>query len=141
MNHPIPGTGDSHSAQVIIPYTQCGRKNDIYVFCSSYSHAVAAQGKYIAFVSTTVETGTPEAELNAGLSILGPIQHRFIAVSDIHVPLEDGRADNCFISTGYDASSHFESTIDDVLSLYTRITGDHLDVTAPIAKDALQEST
>jgi hypothetical protein len=36
MNHPIPNTGDSHSVQIIVPYSQVGRNNDIYVFCSSY---------------------------------------------------------------------------------------------------------
>jgi RAB protein geranylgeranyltransferase component A len=36
MDHPIPDTSDSHSVQIIIPYSQVGRKNDIYVFCSSY---------------------------------------------------------------------------------------------------------
>ena len=36
MSHAIPNTGDSHSVQIIVPYSQVGRKNDIYVFCSSY---------------------------------------------------------------------------------------------------------
>jgi Rab GDP dissociation inhibitor len=36
MNHPIPGTNDSHSVQIIVPYSQIGRQHDIYVFCSSY---------------------------------------------------------------------------------------------------------
>jgi RAB protein geranylgeranyltransferase component A len=31
---------------------QIDRPNDIYVFCVSSSHCVAAEGKYIAFVST-----------------------------------------------------------------------------------------
>ena len=100
----------------------------------SCSHNVAAQGKYIAFVSTTVETGTPEAELEAGIRLLGPILEKFVIVSDIHEPLSDGKADNTFISTGYDATSHFESTIDDVLSMYTRITGDTLDVSSPLVE-------
>lgn len=39
MNHAIPNTGDSHSVQIIVPYSQVGRKNDIYVFCSSYRRA------------------------------------------------------------------------------------------------------
>lgn len=89
---------------------------------------------YIAFVSTTVETGTPEAELEAGIKLLGPIQEKFVTVTDVHEPLADGKADNVFISTGYDATSHFESTIDDVLSMYTRITGDKLDVTGPLVE-------
>ena len=39
---------------------------DIYVFCCSYSHNVAPRDKWIAFVSTTVETADPQAELAPG---------------------------------------------------------------------------
>lgn len=45
---------------------QVSRRHDIYVFCCSYEHNVAAKGKWIAFVSTTVETRNPEQELLAG---------------------------------------------------------------------------
>lgn len=31
--------------------------------------------------------------------------------------------DSCFISKGYDATSHFETEINDVLDMYQRITG------------------
>jgi Rab GDP dissociation inhibitor len=93
---------------------------------------VAAKDKYIAFVSTTVETNTPEMELSPGLTILGEVQEKFVFVSDIKAPLADGAADQCFISTGYDATSHFETTIDDVLDMYTRVTGEKLDVSSPI---------
>ncbi len=48
-----------------------GRKNDMYVFCCSYSHSVCAKDKWIAFVSTTVETTNPEAELAAGACSFG----------------------------------------------------------------------
>lgn len=39
MNHPIPDTGDSHSVQIIVPASQVGRQNDLYIFCSSYRYA------------------------------------------------------------------------------------------------------
>lgn len=42
------------------------RRSDVYVFCCSYSHNVAPRDKWVAFVSTTVETGNPEAELASG---------------------------------------------------------------------------
>ncbi len=48
------------------PGLQVNRKKDIYVFCCSYSHNVVAKDKWIAFVSTTVETNNPEAELQMG---------------------------------------------------------------------------
>lgn len=96
------------------------------------SHNVASKDKYIAFVSTAVETNTPEMELSPGLAILGEVQEKFVFVSDIKAPLADGADDQCFISKGFDATSHFESTIEDVLDMYTRVTGEQLDVSSPI---------
>ena len=49
-------------------------------------------------------------------------------MSDYEAPLADGKKDKCFISRGYDATTHFESTVDDVLEMYTKITGKELDL-------------
>ena len=38
-------------------------------------------------------------------------------------PVTDGVENHCFISKSYDATSHFETAANDVLSLYRRITG------------------
>lgn len=130
MSHPIPDTNNAHSVQIILPQKQIGRRSDMYVFCSSYAHNVCANGKWLAFVSTTVETANPEAELAPGLALLGPIDDKFIEVQDIYEPVADGLSDKCFISKGYDATSHFETTVDDVLDMYKRITGKDLDLTA-----------
>lgn len=42
----------------------------------SYAHNVAAQGKYIAIVSTTVETAEPETEIEPALELLEPIDQK-----------------------------------------------------------------
>lgn len=126
LNHPIPGTDNSHSCQIIMPQNQVGRKSDIYVFCCSYAHSVAPMGKWLAFVSTNVETANPVAELSPGLALLGAIEDKFVEVKDVFEPLEDGKKDGAYISRGYDPSTHFESTVDDVLDLYSRITGEEL---------------
>lgn len=42
----------------------------------SYAHNVAAQGKYIAIVSTTVETSEPEREIEPVLELLEPIDQK-----------------------------------------------------------------
>nr|GMD08819.1 guanosine nucleotide diphosphate dissociation inhibitor At5g09550 [Ipomoea batatas] len=84
MSHPIPHTHDSHSAQVILPQKQLGRKSDI--------------GKYIAFVLTEAETDNPEAELKPGVDLLGPVDEIFYETYDRYVPINDSAADNCFIS-------------------------------------------
>lgn len=128
LSHPIPSTADSHSVQIILPQKQVNRRSDIYVFCCSFSHNVAPRDKWIAFVSTTVETADPHNELQPGLQLLGRIDEKFVEVVDVHEPLADGRSDNCFISKGYDATSHFETEIYDVLDMYQRITGRPLDL-------------
>lgn len=42
----------------------------------SSAHNVCAKGKFIAMVSTTVETSNPEAELKPGLDLLGPVDEK-----------------------------------------------------------------
>ena len=128
LDHTIAGTSDAESVQIIIPATQVKRRNDIYVCMVSSAHCVASQGKYIAIVSTTVETGNPINELQPGLALLGKILERFDAVTDLVEPVTDGLRDRCFISKIYDATSHFETAANDVLSLYERITGQQLDM-------------
>lgn len=48
----------------------------------SYAHNVAAQGKYIAIVSTTVETSEPEAEIEPALELLEPIDQKSVTSVD-----------------------------------------------------------
>eukprot|EP01096_Ripella_sp_DP13-Kostka_P001564 TRINITY_DN1188_c0_g1_i1.p2 TRINITY_DN1188_c0_g1~~TRINITY_DN1188_c0_g1_i1.p2 ORF type:complete len:466 (+),score=247.67 TRINITY_DN1188_c0_g1_i1:65-1399(+) len=130
LNHPIPNTKDVDSVQIIIPQNQVNRRHDIYVAVVSHAHNVAPSGKYIAIVSTTVETDNPEAECLPGIRLLGPILHKYVLVSDSFVPLQDGTQDKVFISSSYDATSHFETTCEDVLDLYRRITGKELILTS-----------
>lgn len=119
---------DISSCQIVIPAAQVSptRKNDIYVLVLSYNHRTTPQGKYLALVSTTVETDVPEEELVPGLELLGPVSQYFIAFDDIYEPVKDGRADKCFITKSYDATTHFETTVDDVFSMYKRIFGTDL---------------
>lgn len=128
MNHPIPGTKDSHSVQIILPQKQLGRKNDMYVFCCSYSHSIAPRGKYIAFISTEAETDNPELELKPGLDLLGPLEEKFFDTFDMYEAVNESELDKCYISKSYDPTTHFETTVQDVLSLYTKITGKVLDL-------------
>ncbi|CAL5222149.1 g4472 [Coccomyxa viridis] len=130
LSHPVPNTNNAPSAQIILPQKQVNRRSDIYVFSSSSHHAVVPKDKWLAFVSTTVETSTPEAELAPGLALLGHIDEKFIEVVDVYEPLESGQRDKCYISKGYDATSHFETTVEDVMEMYTRITGKVLDLSS-----------
>jgi len=129
LDHPIKGTDNAESVQIIIPAKQVNRRNDIYVCMVSFAHNVASSNHYIAIASTTVETSNPIQELAAGFAIIGPTVQRFDSVSDLYEPISDGTKDRCYISKSYDATSHFETCANDVLSLYKRITGTELDMT------------
>ena len=54
---------------------------------------------------------------------------RFVTVSPLYKPNDDGRDNQLFISESYDATSHFETTCLDVLSIYNRGTGEDFDFT------------
>ncbi|KAI8771577.1 rab GDP dissociation inhibitor beta [Biomphalaria glabrata] len=127
LNHPIENTKDAQSVQIIIPQNQVNRNDDIYVCMVSSAHNVCAKNYYLAIVATTVETNNPEAELQPGLDLLGPIEEKFVSVVDLFVPSDDGKESKIFISKSYDATTHFETTCDDVLDIFKRITGEDFD--------------
>jgi len=135
LDHPIADTADSDSVQVIIPQKQVKRKSDIYIGVISSAHNVCPKGKYIAIASTTVETDHPEAELQPAFSIMGNIIEKFISVSPVYVPKDDGTKDKIFVSTTYDATSHFETTCEDVMDIYRRVTGKECDLSPPAKKE------
>lgn len=112
LNHPIDKTDNADSLQLIIPQSQVGRKNDIYIAMVSSAHNVCPKGYYIAIVSTIAETSANHhLELKPGLDRLGKIEEQFMGPAiPIYEPLESGEKDNIFISKSYDATSHFETT-------------------------------
>lgn len=131
---------------------------DIYIACVSSAHNVCPKGYYIAIVSTIAETSANHhLELQPGLERLGQIEEQFMVSQSfnhtiplfschhtpwytdtyyppqgppipLYEPLEDGKKDNIFISKSYDATSHFETTTDDVKDIYARATGEELKV-------------
>jgi len=128
LNHPIPSTKDADAVQVIIPGPQVGRVNDIFVCGVGNYLAVSAPGIYVAIVSTIAEKETPDEDIAAGLKLLGPILKRFTSVSTTYEPVADGKEDKCYISSSFDATSHFENDVEDLLDLYKRVSGEDLDM-------------
>ncbi|KAL2356535.1 GDP dissociation inhibitor [Cryomyces antarcticus] len=128
LNHPIPSTADSDSLQLIIPQSQVGRRNDIYIAMVSSAHNVCPKGYYIAIVSTIAEgDSNHHLELQPGLDRLGRIEEKFMGPPiPLYEPLESGVNDHVFISKSYDATSHFETTTDDVRDVYRRAQGEEL---------------
>jgi Rab GDP dissociation inhibitor len=76
LDHPINGTKNAKSGQIIIPQKQTGRKNDIFICWTSAQHKTCAQGKYIAIVATTVETDDPTKEVEVGMKLLGSVLYK-----------------------------------------------------------------
>ena len=132
LNHPVAGVGGADSAMILIPASQVGRKNDIYITIVGKHHETAAKGRFIAIVSTTVETAAPEKEVEPGLALLGEMITRFNSIVDTYAPKADGRASKEFITASYDATSHFEATTDEVLGMYARIFGTEFDLSKPV---------
>jgi Rab GDP dissociation inhibitor len=138
FTEPIKGTNGADSCQMIIPAKQvAGRKSDIYVCVASWNHNIAAEGRYVAVMSAAVETGNPEAELAPALALLPPLQEKFSWVSDSYIPANDG-SDNVFITTTYDATTHFQTCAEEVKAMYKAVTGTELDLTIPDEVDAQQ---
>ena len=103
LKHPLAGTNDADSCQLIIPQSQVGRKNgmpspsialltrlltlsaDIYIACVSSAHNVCPKGYWVAIVSTIAENqANHHLELQPGLDRLGAIEEQFVV--SISVP-------------------------------------------------------
>lgn len=52
----------------------------------------------------------------------------FISTSVLYEPVEEGHNSNLWITSSYDATSHFESASDDILQIYEKIVGEKLDL-------------
>lgn len=132
LNQPLDNTHNSDSCQMIIPARTANRKTDIYICVASYHHNIAAQGKYVAVMSANVETSNPEAELASAMALLPAIEEKFVWTSDAYRAAGDGSDDNCFITTSYDATTHFETCSTEIQELYKRVTGVTLDISATV---------
>ncbi|EMD44453.1 rab GDP dissociation inhibitor alpha, putative, partial [Entamoeba histolytica KU27] len=73
----------------------------------------------------------PEKEVEVGLKLLQPIEQQFISITDSFEPINDPKQDGVYITKSYDATSHFETTVEDCLEMYTTITGKKLEMKGP----------
>lgn len=135
MDHPIPNTNNASSIQIILPQRQLSRNSDIYISMVSSAHAVCAKGLYIAIVSATVETADPEGEIKPAIDLLGGVLEMFVKISDLYDSTNNPAEDNLYITSSYDATSHFETASADVLQLYERIVGEKLDLNISPSED------
>ena len=90
-------------------------------------HCISKKDYYVAIVSTTVETNNPHQEIEVALDMIGKIKEKFVTISERFVPTTKS-TDGLFISESLDATSHFENETENVLRMYTAITGKALDL-------------
>ncbi|CAD7685056.1 unnamed protein product [Nyctereutes procyonoides] len=93
LSHPIKNISGTSSCQIIIPQNQV-------------SQNVAAQGRYIAIVSTT----------------------KFVNINDLLVPKDLETESQVFIFCIYNAPTHFETTCDDIKDTWKRMTESEFDL-------------
>mmetsp|Transcript_13614 Transcript_13614/g.16263 ORF Transcript_13614/g.16263 Transcript_13614/m.16263 type:complete len:460 (-) Transcript_13614:158-1537(-) len=136
MDHPIPGTKDADSCQIILPSTQLKRDTDIYVSMVSYKHNVASKGHYVAMISANVEAKNDKEakqELKAAYALLGKTKKEFFSISPVYASnINDDK--RLFITESYDATTHWQTTCEEVMQLYKRMTGKDVDLSIDPAK-------
>lgn len=133
----MPETNNSDSCQIIIPSHQIrNRRSDIYIFSVSSVHKVVAEGKWLAVISTNMESNDARTEIQPALQLLGRVDQMFMSVTDFLDPMNEPQRDGCFITSSYDSTSHFESATNEVIEIYQKLTGKPLDLTIPADLDA-----
>jgi len=130
LDHPVDGTNNSHSAQIILPTKQTGHKSDIYISVQSAELQVAPKGRWIAMISSQVYTANPKHELGIAYKLLGKVLKDFFTVNDTFEAANQGVKDNVFIPSSMDATTHFEKTTNEVMEIYKAITGSEVDLNA-----------
>lgn len=91
-------------------------------------HCISKKDFYIAIISTTIETKNPMEEIQGALAMCGKIKEQFVSIKKRYVATNTKSNDGLFISESFDATSHFENETENVLKLYTEITGKQLDL-------------
>lgn len=59
---------------------------------------------------------------------MGPLLEMFVSVSETYEPISEGTDTNLWITSSYDATSHFESASEEILDMYQKIVGEKLDL-------------
>ena len=65
---------------------------------------------------------------------------RFVSVCPLYTPTSTGEADHIFITRSYDATSHFETVVDEVHNVWKRVTGRDLVLKARESDDTKEQN-
>jgi len=86
--------------------------------------------KYVVFL-TPIFSPTPSFPLSLCRSLSPcvyekPLTSRFISITPLYAPTSPGTDENIFITKSYDATSHFETVVEDVFDVWQRVKGEPL---------------
>jgi Rab GDP dissociation inhibitor len=59
-------------------------------------------------------------------AIRSALTTRFISITPLYAPTSPGTDENIFITKSYDATSHFETVVEDVFDVWQRVKGEPL---------------
>ncbi|NXC91918.1 GDIB inhibitor, partial [Cercotrichas coryphoeus] len=135
LSHPIKNTNDANSCQIIIPQNQVNRKSG--TACCPGLSGCAQTGKwtppacsgFVGFSSQPARLSFSSEQLWGEEPVVGNLVRNLRQ----EVP-QTGRAraptpplPQIFISRTYDATTHFETTCDDIKDIYKRMMGSEFD--------------
>jgi Rab GDP dissociation inhibitor len=101
---------------------------------------VCAKGKYVCIASTTAEgKGTVDKELAPALGLFdtGAVVAKFDSSAEMYAAQAEAPKDGVFCTGSYDATTHFESVMEDVARMWTLLTGEKIkDFKVPTPEEA-----
>jgi len=130
LDHPVEGTNNAASAQIILATKQTKHKSDIYISVLSSALHVAPEKRWIAMISAQVYTNNPRQELSVAYKALGKVLKDFFFVNDTFEAVNNSQQEQVFICSSMDATSHFQQATREVMEIYKAVTGKDVDLNA-----------
>jgi len=84
--------------------------------------------KYVPFLSSFLHLFLSWSSFSSSLlsAARPPLTTRFISITPLYAPTSPGTDENIFITKSYDATSHFETVVEDVFDVWQRVKGEPL---------------
>ncbi|OAF71043.1 hypothetical protein A3Q56_01218 [Intoshia linei] len=117
-----------NSCQHIITAKYCNRNHDIYVLKLGESLKVCAKGYCIILINTIQENAEYTLDIKPAKTLLSGFISEHVWVTDYFEPVDSGKDSGLIISKSMDAATHFCNDIKDIENIYTRMTGEVLDL-------------
>mmetsp|Transcript_8177 Transcript_8177/g.10778 ORF Transcript_8177/g.10778 Transcript_8177/m.10778 type:complete len:524 (-) Transcript_8177:194-1765(-) len=115
---------NADSCHLIVPGNEMGCRNDIHIAVFSSFQGLCPHGAHLLVLTKVVETESPSEELRPAFAYLPNIVQRYDEIRTMYEATDDGTRDFCFaFSDNYSESCTYEDDMEEVLSVYEKITG------------------